>query len=68
MQIGCQQWWVRKGKCQFLPSCGMQGVRNQTSTMVEEGVEPILGIWRCCGVAVQGEEAAIKAIVWGRLS
>lgn len=46
----------------------MQGVRNQTSTMVEEGVELILGIWRCCGVAVQGEEAAIKAIVWGRLS
>lgn len=33
--------------------------------MVEEGVELILGIWRCCGVVIQGQEAAIKAIVWG---
>lgn len=68
MQVGCQQWRVRKRKHLFLPSCGMQGGRNQTSTMFEEGVELILGIWRCCGVVIQGEEAAIQAMFWGKLS
>ena len=36
--------------------------------LVWEGVELILGIRRCCGTVIQSGEAAIKAMLWGKLS
>lgn len=68
VQVGCQQWQGRKEERLFLPSCRMQDGRKQTSTLVGEGVELILGIWRCCGVVIQGGEAAVKAMLWDKLS